>query len=273
MLTHRLTAPKTDDGKWAIVPAVDYYWHAAETLIAMTTGERVDDLRPADEAGAHRLPAGTYLELVSTQRDREEADDVLARAGVLDRPYAVLNPGGNNEAKRWPADRFAALHAAAGRLAHRFARHVKACTKAGIAADQTLWYQGYQQGLPRYCTPLNGLSSGQAGRTYHNVCPAASADGFLRGYRLGRAEYDKRQTVQSLNSQIRAIEGQSDELGKLLAAGGIDEQEAKVRQFRYRGEIMRLRLELQQAERELSVIQRDGEIFASNPDIVLPPRY
>lgn len=109
LLTHRLTAPKTDDGKWAIVPAVDYYWHAAETLIAMTTGERVDDLRPADEAGAHRLPAGTYLELVSTQRDREEADDVLARAGVLDRPYAVLNPGGNNEAKRWPADRFAAL--------------------------------------------------------------------------------------------------------------------------------------------------------------------
>ena len=155
----------------------------------------------------------------------------------------------------------------------RFAAHTKACQKIGIVPDQTRWFEGYQQGLVRYCTPLNGLSSGQAGRTYHNVCPAASADGFLRGYRLGRAEYDKRQTVQSLNSQIRAIEGQSDELGKLLAAGGIDEQEAKVRQFRYRGEIMRLRLELQQAERELSVIQRDGEIFASNPDIVLPPRY
>ncbi|MFI4892032.1 MAG: glycosyltransferase family 9 protein [Phycisphaerales bacterium JB058] len=109
LLTHRLTAPKTDEGKWAIVPAVDYYWHAAETLIAMTTGERVDDLRPADESGAHRLPAGTYMELACTPRDRQEADDVLARAGVLDRPYAVLNPGGNNEAKRWPADRFAAL--------------------------------------------------------------------------------------------------------------------------------------------------------------------
>ena len=28
---------------------------------------------------------------------------------MLDHPYAVLNPGGNNAAKRWPAERFAAL--------------------------------------------------------------------------------------------------------------------------------------------------------------------
>lgn len=109
LLTHRLTAPKTDEGKWAIVPAVDYYWHAAEALVALTTGERVRELRAADESGAHRLPAGTYLELVCTAQDRLEADGVLARAGVLDRPYAVLNPGGNNPEKRWPADRFAAL--------------------------------------------------------------------------------------------------------------------------------------------------------------------
>jgi len=109
LLTHRLTAPKTDEGKWAIVPAVDYYWHAAESLIALTTGERAHELRAADESGAHRLPQGTYLELVSTATDRAEADEVLAKAGVLDRPYAVLNPGGNNTAKRWPAERFAKL--------------------------------------------------------------------------------------------------------------------------------------------------------------------
>ena len=155
----------------------------------------------------------------------------------------------------------------------RFAAHTKACQKIGIVPDQTRWFEGYQQGLVRYCTPLNGLSSGQAGRTYYNVCPQASADGFLRGYRLGRAEYTKRQTVQSLNSQIRGVEGQSNEVDKLLAAGELDEQEARARQFRYRRDIARLRLELQQAERELSVIQRDTEIFASNPDIVLPPRY
>lgn len=109
LLTHRLTAPKTDEGKWAIVPAVDYYWHAAEALVALTTGERVRELRAADESGAHRLPAGTYLELVCTAEDRAEADGVLGKAGALDRPYAVLNPGGNNPEKRWPAERFAAL--------------------------------------------------------------------------------------------------------------------------------------------------------------------
>lgn len=109
LLTHRLDAPKTEEGKWAIVPAVDYYWHAAEALIALTRGERTPELRAADESGAHRLPPGTFLELISTPKDRAEADDVLARAGVLDRPYAVLNPGGNNPAKRWPAERFAQL--------------------------------------------------------------------------------------------------------------------------------------------------------------------
>jgi len=52
----------------------------------------------------------------------------------------------------------------------RFGDHVKACEKADIVPDQTLWSAGYQTGLVRFCTPLNGLAYGQAGRTYANVC-------------------------------------------------------------------------------------------------------
>ena len=91
----------------------------------------------------------------------------------------------------------------------RFARHVKACTKAGIAADQTLWYQGYQQGLPRYCTPLNGLSVGSQGKSYANVCPADLDPAFREGYDLGRIYYEKKREISNLESRIRSLRRKS----------------------------------------------------------------
>ncbi len=154
----------------------------------------------------------------------------------------------------------------------RFAAHTKACEKAGIVPDQTLWFQGYQQGLVRYCTPLNGLSTGQAGKTYYNVCPAESADGFQRGYRLGRAEHQQRQTVQSLDSQIRAQENKANELRALIAAGKVDEQQARAQLQTIRLAVQRLRLEKQQKELDLRTIERDVQIFTANPDTILPPR-
>jgi uncharacterized protein DUF2799 len=155
----------------------------------------------------------------------------------------------------------------------RFAAHAKSCEKAGVVPDQTLWYQGFQVGVTRYCTPLNGLQEGRAGKTYNNVCPAGSSDGFLRGYRLGKAGNEQRQKVQSYDSEIRQIEFRIAELGKKLADGAIDQNEAEREIARSRREIHRLRFERQRAELDLRTIERDGEIFAANPDMVIPPRY
>ena len=49
------------------------------------------------------------LKLGLTEAQREAGDALLDRAGVGDRPFVVINPGGNNPAKRWPADRFTDL--------------------------------------------------------------------------------------------------------------------------------------------------------------------
>ena len=38
---------------------------------------------------------------------------------TADAPLAVLNPGGNNPAKRWPAEKFAALAALAVKAGYR----------------------------------------------------------------------------------------------------------------------------------------------------------
>jgi len=95
LLTHRLRAPTRPDGSWAPVPAVDYYLRAAwEGLLG-----RIDP-----------IPSGICMRLVVSKTEQEGADLVLTRAGV--RPgtgFVVLNPGGNNTAKRWPPERFASV--------------------------------------------------------------------------------------------------------------------------------------------------------------------
>ncbi len=109
LLTHRLRAPKTSDGAWAMVPAVDYYWHAASALLNGPCGTLTHDLEPANQAGDHRLPHGAFMELGVSDADEAKADELLRAAGIDGERFAILNPGGNNPAKRWPAARFAEL--------------------------------------------------------------------------------------------------------------------------------------------------------------------
>jgi heptosyltransferase II len=91
LLTDRLEPPRRLDGSWAPIPAVDYYWQLASRHLP----------------GVARPDRGP-LELGVTAEQARAGADLLARAGVQPgTPYAVLNPGGNNPAKRWPPDRYA----------------------------------------------------------------------------------------------------------------------------------------------------------------------
>jgi heptosyltransferase-2 len=109
LLTDRLQARKrrdtppfdrsaTNPSAWAPVPACDYYWGLGARLLEMCGF-------PAP--GAESMGA---MELSTTEADERAALEVLSRAGVdPESRFAVLNPGGNNPAKRWPAERFAAV--------------------------------------------------------------------------------------------------------------------------------------------------------------------
>jgi heptosyltransferase-2 len=127
LLTHRMDPPRNARGGYACVPALDYYLALARRFLldegpggAGTQGERVDSTpgpRP-------------FMELATTPEEEALADAVLARAGVTPgTPFAVLNPGGNNDAKRWPAERFARV---AGHLADR---HALRCLVNGAPAE------------------------------------------------------------------------------------------------------------------------------------------
>jgi heptosyltransferase II len=101
LLTDPLEAPRRADGRWAVVPAVAYYWHAARFLLDAGAGRR-----PLK----HLPPDVLALELATTPVERHAAAGILERTalGEAER-YCILNPGGNNPAKRWPAERFIAL--------------------------------------------------------------------------------------------------------------------------------------------------------------------
>lgn len=106
LLTDTLTPPKrrdtppydkssTDPGAWAPISAVNYY--ADLVGLALT------------EAGLKPGSPGP-LELSLRREEELAAADLLESAGIRDRErLVVLNPGGNRDNKRWPADRFAAL--------------------------------------------------------------------------------------------------------------------------------------------------------------------
>jgi len=96
LLTQRIPPRRREGGRgFAPVPQVEYYLEAARAMLGIE-----------ESGGTARLELGT------TEEEERSADEILRKAGVTgERPIAILNPGGNNPAKRWPADRFAAVGA------------------------------------------------------------------------------------------------------------------------------------------------------------------
>ena len=64
-------------------------------------------LRPLDRLGVE--PAGEQLEFPLDERDRAAFDRLARRSGLTPLGYGCLHPGARDDARRWPADRFAAV--------------------------------------------------------------------------------------------------------------------------------------------------------------------
>ncbi|MFK7758863.1 MAG: glycosyltransferase family 9 protein [Phycisphaerales bacterium] len=109
LLTDKVEPPRNTDKSWKMTPAVDYYWNLASHLL----NEPLVDWSVHTPTDCVSLPLAldtdAMMELPVSASDQSKADEILKSAAVGPHGYAILNPGGNNEAKRWPADRFARL--------------------------------------------------------------------------------------------------------------------------------------------------------------------
>ncbi len=152
----------------------------------------------------------------------------------------------------------------------QFGKHVKACEKAGVIPDQTMWNQGYQQGLLQFCTPLRGLSHGQSGGPYNRVCPPHLEPSFLNGYTLGNSEYRKQQDIRNLESRIQSNDREIDELDDKLADGKIGQRDGERNLRRKQRENRELNRDIGRAEADLAQIRREIEYFRQNPPIPTP---
>lgn len=144
---------------------------------------------------------------------------------------------------------------AAGQVADvQFARHVKACEKAGITPQRAAWQQGYAQGLQSYCTPAKGLDEGLSGRSYRNVCPAGSEAAFLRGYSIGEADHAAREEVRRVEGEISRLEARNAQIRAALATQGDPALRQELRSNE--AVLLRLQLELGFARAEASRTRR-----------------
>lgn len=140
----------------------------------------------------------------------------------------------------------------------RFGDHAKSCERAGIVPDQTLWNQGYQIGLTRFCTPLSGLAHGKNGKSYANNCPPELASAFNSGYLLGLKHHGKLQEMDSVRSQIRSYEYEISSTQKKISEGKIDQSEGEA-EIRYN------RRRINDLNRELG--RRESDLFRINSEI------
>lgn len=121
----------------------------------------------------------------------------------------------------------------AGRTASFIAEHAKACEKAGVVPNQSLWEQGRQDGLPAYCTPAKVYSEGRSGRSLSPVCPAAQVATLQLANDRGWAWYRLTNEISSLNSEISQLQArivkESDESKRAWYLAEIRSLESRIR--------------------------------------------
>lgn len=103
-----------------------------------------------------------------------------------------------------------------GHPASRIGKHRTACAKHGISPDLALYTKGRTQGLTQYCRANVGYREGVKGRTYQNVCPAASEKNFLAGYHYGQRLYKLNSRIHSYEHKIGKEEKSLEELAATL---------------------------------------------------------
>lgn len=161
---------------------------------------------------------------------------------------------------------------AAGYPPSRLGDHERACAAHGVGVDARAYMDAREHGLDVYCTPHRGFTVGSNGHNYAGVCPYELERGFLAGYTDGRYVHDARQRVNQARSdvsstehRIRTLRKDIDKTRDRIGKQDIAEQDRDA----LRGELRRLREDMQRTEGELARAQRRRQIAERDLDDVM----
>ena len=155
---------------------------------------------------------------------------------------------------------------AAGYPSSRLRNHEQACAAHGVGVDARTYLDAREQGLEVFCTPYRGFTVASNGQNYAGVCPAHLERGFLAGFSDGRFVHEAKQHLDSVGSDVSAIEYRirkaSQDIDKtnkrLRSAENDDERNRLQREVRnLRGDIRRADEDLRHAQRREDTARRD----------------
>jgi len=129
------------------------------------------------------------------------------------------------------------------------AKYNKDCSEYQVQVDLKVYNDGRYEGLKSFCTYENGVSVGQANKSYNNVCPADLSNEFLLGYtpyyNLARAESDKHKFESDVNRYVSQ-----------LGDGDLSDRDRK----NYKGNLKSSRSKLERAEAEVRKYENELEL-------------
>lgn len=118
--------------------------------------------------------------------------------------------------------------AVAGREARRLEQHRDACKEYGVVPQIDQYLLGYDRGIPRYCTAINGYTAARDGKTLNPVCNGGPGPVFMRGFELGSVAYkqvvllsDAERRLSALRTDQRADVRDLNDKRQLLVADGV----------------------------------------------------
>jgi uncharacterized protein DUF2799 len=79
--------------------------------------------------------------------------------------------------------------------------------------DRTDYLTDRDEELAQYCTRHNGFEIGRSNGTYGGVCATLNERAFLEGFNKGKALYDARSRLDSIESEINSVNEKRDQRG------------------------------------------------------------
>ncbi len=139
-----------------------------------------------------------------------------------------------------------------GKSRSKLADYAKTCVKYNVTPDRQSYFEGYEQGLLRYCTYDKGFSNGEAGNSANAECQSVPDNGYFAGYDEGRVIWAMNQEYRGL---IKTYESSLDallEVESVLAEDGLTKEERQ----RLRNEKRRLEDQVEDDRVEIRVFER-----------------